>query len=68
MSGPDWERFGLVPTTQAVWDAWNALPNDEPRPVHTIAAALGMEPAEVAAIVYPAERFGAWSDDQEPQP
>jgi hypothetical protein len=50
---------------RAVWDAWNALPDDAARPVHTIAARLGLAPADVAFIVYPVETFGRWSDDDE---
>jgi hypothetical protein len=50
----------------SVWEAWNALPDDHPSPVKTIAAQLGMAPADVAFIVYPAETFGRWEDDQEP--
>ncbi len=52
-----------------VWDEWNTLDkNNEPSPVKRIAAALEMTPADVAFIVYPADTFGAWADDQEPPP
>jgi hypothetical protein len=51
----------------AIWAEWNALAhNDEPAPVKRIAANLGLTTAEVAAVVYPAETFGVWADDQEP--
>ena len=63
--GPDWERFGLIDTA-AVWREWNALPEEEPSPVKTIAARLGYAPADVAAVVYPPETFGAWEPGQEP--
>jgi hypothetical protein len=52
---------------RAVWAEWNALPDDCPAPVKTIARHLAMEPADVAFIVYPAETFGRWADDQEPE-
>jgi hypothetical protein len=51
---------------QAVWAEWGSLPDDEPAPVKRIAARLNMAPADVAFIVYPAETFGRWADDQEP--
>ena len=50
----------------AVWEAWGTLPEECPTPVKTIAAQLGMTPADVAFVVYPAETFGRWEDDQEP--
>jgi hypothetical protein len=50
----------------AIWREWNALADDHPAPVKTIARKLGMEPADVAFVVYPAETFGRWHDDQEP--
>jgi hypothetical protein len=53
-------------TKAAIWAEWNALHGDEPAPVKRIAATLGLTTAEVAAVVYPAETFGAWADDQEP--
>ncbi|MEV4127075.1 hypothetical protein [Nocardia sp. NPDC049707] len=56
----------LTETEQVVWSAWKALPDDEPSPVKRIARDLGMTPADVAFIVYPAEQFGRWDDDQEP--
>jgi hypothetical protein len=34
--------------------------------VKTVARKLGLEPADVAAVVYPPETFGVWDDDQEP--
>jgi hypothetical protein len=49
-----------------VWRVWGLLSDDDPSPVKRIARALGMTPADVAFIVYPAERFGRWEDDQEP--
>jgi hypothetical protein len=49
-----------------IWSAWNELDELEARPVHTIAARLGLPTATVAAVVYPAATFGAWNDDQEP--
>ncbi len=55
----------LTTTERAVWHAWNTLPKNELRPVHTIAAALGMTTADVAFIVYPAEIFGRWFDSYE---
>jgi hypothetical protein len=56
----------LNATERAVWAEWNTLPDDEPSPVKRIAATLGMEPADVAFIVYPVETFGRWDDSQEP--
>jgi len=50
----------------AIWRVWNSLPDSEPSPVKRIARDLGLEPAEVAFIVYPAEEFGSWAEDQEP--
>jgi hypothetical protein len=55
-----------APATTAVWAVWNALADDDPHPVRSIAAALGLEPAAVAAIVYPFGPFGPWDDSQEP--
>ena len=52
-------------TERKVWAAWNALPENCPNPVRTIAADLDMAPADVAFIVYPAEVFGPWDDTQE---
>jgi hypothetical protein len=52
---------------RAVWAAWNGMSDDEPAPVKRIAAQLGMMPAEVAFIVYPAESFGVWRDADEPE-
>lgn len=56
----------MTNTEKAVWAAWNALPDDCPAPVKTIARDLDMTPADVAFIVYPADKFGRWEDDQEP--
>lgn len=56
----------LNATERAAWSAWNALPDDEPAPVKRIARQLGMEPVDVAFIVYPAEQLGRWDDSQEP--
>lgn len=53
-------------TEQAVWAEWNTLPDSEPSPVKRIARTLGMSAADVAFVVYPAETFGRWEDDQEP--
>lgn len=63
MSHPD---DHLTATERAVWAAWNDLGDNSPAPVKAIAARLGMTTADVAFIVYPAETFGAWADDQEP--
>lgn len=49
-----------------IWRVWNALPDSEPSPVKRIARELGMEPADVARVVYPPRDFGTWADDQEP--
>ena len=51
----------------AIWRVWNSLPDSEPSPVKRIARDLGLEPAEVAFIVYPAGEFGSWDDGQEPE-
>ena len=56
----------LNETGRAVWRVWHLLSDDEPSPVKRIARSLGMTPADVAFIVYPAETFGRWADDQEP--
>jgi hypothetical protein len=56
----------LNETEQAVWRVWHLLSDDEPSPVKRIARSLGMEPADVAFIVFPAETFGRWDDSQEP--
>ena len=50
----------------AIWRVWNLLPDNEPSPVKRIAHELGLEPADVAFIVYPPGKFGAWDDSQEP--
>ena len=57
----------LTAVERAVWNAWGALPDDHPAPVKAIARDLAMTPADVAFIVYPAETFGRWADDQEPE-
>jgi hypothetical protein len=49
-----------------VWRVWGLLSDGDPSPVKHIARTLGMTPADVAFIVYPAERFGRWDDSQEP--
>jgi hypothetical protein len=59
-------RSDVTKIEAAVWEAWNALPDDHPAPVKAIATKLGMAPADVAFVVFPAETFGQWSDDQEP--
>lgn len=56
----------LNATEREVWRVWGLLSDDEPAPVKRIARALGMTPADVAFIVYPAEQLGRWEDDQEP--
>jgi hypothetical protein len=56
----------LNATEQEVWRVWDLLSDDDPAPVKHIARALGMDPADVAFIVYPAEQFGRWEDSQEP--
>ncbi len=56
----------LTDTERRVWQAWNELRGDIATPVRTIARRLDLSPADVAAIVYPPDRFGPWSDDQEP--
>lgn len=56
----------LTAVEKAVWAEWNSLPDDEPSPVKRIARDLGMTPADVAFIVFPAETFGRWEDDHEP--
>ena len=53
-------------TEREVWRAWNLLSDNDPAPVKHIARTLGMDPSDVAFIVYPAEEFGRWDDDQEP--
>lgn len=57
----------LTRVEREVWAAWNALPaSRHPSPVKAIARQLDMTPADVAFVVYPAETFGRWEDDQEP--
>jgi len=50
----------------AVWDAWGAVADDEPSPVKRIARDLRMSTNDVAAIVYPVDKFSVWDDSQEP--
>jgi hypothetical protein len=57
---------GDDPLAQEVWAEWNNLPEAELSPVKTIAASLGLPAAEVAALVYPPDDFGGWTDDSEP--
>lgn len=47
----------MTAVESAVWTIWNRLLGDEPSPVKRIAAELGMTPADVAFVVYPAETF-----------
>ena len=54
------------PVKQAVWQAWNAIGDDEPSPVKRVARQLEMKPFDVAAIVYPFDQFGWWGDAHEP--
>lgn len=56
----------LNETERKVWAAWNALPEGHPAPAKAVARELGMETADVAFIVFPAEQFGPWTDDREP--
>lgn len=56
----------LPATEHDVWRVWGLLSDDDPAPVKHVARALGLAPAEVAFIVYPAEQFGRWDDTQEP--
>jgi hypothetical protein len=51
---------------QEIWAEWGKLPDSELSPVKTIASKLGVPTSTVAAVVYPADKFGAWSDDQDP--
>lgn len=50
----------------AVWDAWGTVADDEPSPVKRIARDLHMSTNDVAAIVYPVDKFSTWDDSQEP--
>jgi hypothetical protein len=55
------------PVRAAVWQAWEALSfSREPSPVKRVAASLSMSTADVAAIIFPPDRFGTWDDSQEP--
>lgn len=63
---PEQQPVPLNATEQAVWAAWKTLDQDDPSPVKRIARDLGMAPADVAFIVYPAEQLGPWHDSQEP--
>ena len=56
----------LTGTEREVWRVWNLLSDNDPAPVRHIARVLGMTPADVAFIVYPAGEFGRWDDSQEP--
>ena len=56
----------LTAQEQSVWAAWNALDDECPNPAKTIARQLGMSIEDVAFIVFPAEHFGRWTDDREP--
>lgn len=59
----------VAPTTEveaSVWTAWNAIPESEQSPVKRVAQQLGMTAADVAFVVYPAEKYGPWRDEQEP--
>lgn len=60
------DRSPLTAVERRIWDAWNVLPEDDPSPVKRIARDLDMEPADVAFVVYPAQRFGRWDDGDEP--
>ena len=53
-------------TVKRIWAEWNSLSDDELSPVKTISSTLGITNAEVAEVVYPADQFGPWADDQEP--
>jgi hypothetical protein len=63
-------------TRAAIWAEWNALSAEDRNPVAAIAAALSLNPALVAAVVYPAELFGVvtgdtgvdWFRDDKPAP
>lgn len=58
----------LTTVERRVWAEWNKLDDHLTAPVKAIARTLGMAPADVAFIVYPAETFGRWEDSQEPEP
>jgi hypothetical protein len=45
---------------EAVWTAWNAMPNGETYAVRKIALKLGLDERRVAATVYPEATFGKW--------
>jgi hypothetical protein len=64
--GPDWRRIIANVTRAEIWAAWNALPDDETRPVHAIADRLALSVETVAAVVYPPDVFGPWEPGQEP--
>jgi hypothetical protein len=51
-------------TEQTVWDAWNAVVDNEPGRVKHVAAELNMSPVDVARIVYRAEICAARSEDK----
>ena len=50
---------------QRVWSEWEKLDFEESSPVTTIAAALNMTTAAVAAILFPGYD---WDDSQDPMP
>ncbi len=60
------DQMSLTTKESAVWKEWGLIDDDHLSPVKEIAKRLSMIPADVAFIVYPAETFGAWADDQEP--
>jgi len=43
----------------AIWQAWNELPDGAPNAVQVVSARLGLPVAAVAATVYPEATFGA---------
>jgi hypothetical protein len=64
--GGEFPRAHLRRLAEKVWAEWAAIAEDNPSPVKSIARKLDLDPAYVAAIVYPPDTFGEWSDDQEP--
>lgn len=62
-----YDALKLTKVEQAVWAEWNSLGDHHLSPVKEIARRLSMANADVAFIVFPAETFGAWADDQEPE-
>ena len=62
-----WAESTVVPfDEQAVWDAWNALPEDHPSPVKTIARDLGLSHRDVANVVFPLPQF-FWDERTQPE-